>query len=386
MRLAVPGTTDYYVNDKRGDPLFVVTAEANAGMVKMLLDLAPEIRALVGAKRRPTIVFDRGGWSPKLFVQLLERGFDVLTYRKGRFDKIPERLFRTHRAKIEGRAIEYVLHDKRVPLLKGDLRMRQVTRLSGDGHQTPIITSRYDLRAIEVAYRMFERWRQENFFKYMRDEFAIDSLAEHAVEPDDPTRTVPNPARRALDKELKSARADEAKLAQQYGKAALDNPEAKRPTARGFKIAHGKLGKKLRDAHEKVEALRQRRAALPERVPVGEALKGAPVVKLAAESKHLTNVLKMVAYQIESDLVEMLRPHYARVDDEGRTFIGAALQATAALAPEPERLGVTVAPLSSEHRSRALAAVCAELNATATPFPGSRQIMHYEVALPHADG
>jgi hypothetical protein len=38
-----------------------------------------------------------------------------------------------------------------------------------DGHQTQVITSRWDLRDIEVAYRMFERWRQENFFKYMRE-------------------------------------------------------------------------------------------------------------------------------------------------------------------------------------------------------------------------
>jgi hypothetical protein len=37
--------------------------------------------------------------------------------------------------------------------------------LCDDGHQTQVITSRWDLRDIEVAYRMFERWRQENFFK-----------------------------------------------------------------------------------------------------------------------------------------------------------------------------------------------------------------------------
>jgi hypothetical protein len=34
-------------------------------------------------------------------------------------------------------------------------------------HQTPVLTSRRDLSAVEVAYRMFERWRQENFFKYI---------------------------------------------------------------------------------------------------------------------------------------------------------------------------------------------------------------------------
>ncbi len=385
MRLAVPGTTDYYVNDKRGDPLFVVTAEANAGMVKMLLALAPEIRTLVGKKRRPTIVFDRGGWSPKLFVRLLARGFDVLTYRKGRVEKIPERLFATHKARIEGRAIEYRLHDKRVPLLKGRLRLRQVTRLADDGHQTPILTSRRDLKAIEVAYRMFERWRQENFFKYMRDEYEIDALAEHAVEPDDPTRTVPNPARRTLDKQLAAARAEEAKLAQAYGTAALDNPEAQRPSARGFKIAHGKLGKALRAARDHVASLREKRAALPERVPVAEALGGAAVVKLATERKHLTNVLKMLAYQIESDLVELVRPHYARIDDEGRTLVQTALSSTGALAPSDDRLAVMLAPLSSAHRSRAIAAVCDSLSATTTPFPGSRQVMHYGVSVPHRE-
>jgi hypothetical protein len=40
-----------------------------------------------------------------------------------------------------------------------------LTKVCDDGHQTQVITSRSDLSDIEVAYRMFERWRQENFFK-----------------------------------------------------------------------------------------------------------------------------------------------------------------------------------------------------------------------------
>lgn len=385
MRLAVPATTDYYVNDKRGEPLFVVTAEANAGMVKMLLVLAPEIRSLVGEKRRPTIVFDRGGWSPRLFAQLLALGFDVLTYRKGRVDEIAPRLFKEHTAQIDGRAISYRLHDKRVSLLDGSLRLRQVTRLTEGNHQTSILTSRFDLRAIEVAYRMFERWRQENFFKYMRDEFAIDALSEHATEPDDPTRTVPNPTRRALDDKITSVRKEEAKLAQEYGRAALDNPERRRPTARGFKIAHGKLGKQLHEARDRLASLQQQRAALPERVPVAEALGGGPVVKLAGERQHLTTVIKMIAYQIESDLLGLLRPHYARVDEEGRTLIQTALQSAAAIAPSKNELAVTLAPLSSNHRSHAISAICAALNKTTTCFPGTNQRLRYAVALVAAD-
>jgi hypothetical protein len=62
MRISMPATSDYWVNDSAGDPLFVVTAEANAGLVKMLPAILAQVRALVG-KRRLTVVFDRGGYS-----------------------------------------------------------------------------------------------------------------------------------------------------------------------------------------------------------------------------------------------------------------------------------------------------------------------------------
>ena len=84
LHLAAPATTDYWVNDERGDPLFVVTADANARMTRMLMPVLREVRELLGPRRHSTVVFDRGGWSPKLFQDLLAMGFDILTYRKGR--------------------------------------------------------------------------------------------------------------------------------------------------------------------------------------------------------------------------------------------------------------------------------------------------------------
>ena len=184
MRLAMPATSDYWVNDGKGGPLFVITAPANAGMVKMLPIVLGEVRGLVG-DRRLTIVFDRGGWSPKLFVSLLAKGFDVLTCRKGRFGRVPTRDFARHRASLDGQPVEYVLADKKVRFLDGSLTLRQVTRLAEDDkHQTPIITSRFDLPAVEVAFRMFSRWKQEKFFKCLREEYALDALVDYRVEPD----------------------------------------------------------------------------------------------------------------------------------------------------------------------------------------------------------
>jgi hypothetical protein len=89
---------------------------------------------------------------------------------------------------------------------------------------------------------------------------------------------------------------------------------------RGFKIAHGGLGKQLRTARARVAQLFEQRRDLPKRVEVRDLAERA-VVKLATERKHLTDIVKMVAYQAESDLLALLRPHYARTDQEGRTLL-----------------------------------------------------------------
>jgi DNA-binding CsgD family transcriptional regulator len=383
MHLAAPASTDYWVNDQRGDPLFVVTADANAGMTRMLTPVLREVRGLLGPRRHSTVVFDRGGWSPKLFRELLAMGFDILTYRKGRTPHIAEKRFTWHKARLDGRPVRYLLQEQPVRFLKGKLRLRQVTRLTETGHQTPIVTSRWDLRAIVVAHRMFERWRQENFFKYLREEYLIDALVDYQVEPDDPNRSVPNPARKALEKEIHTTRVHLRKLRQRYGATAIDYVHGRTRTVVGFEIAEEKIRREIDKTTDRIKKLKVRCESLPARIPLRDARKGQEAVKLSTERKHLTNVLKMIAYQIESDLVELVRPNYKRVEDEGRTFVQTALQDTADIETADEQLQISLAPLSSPHRSRVLEALCVALNKTNTLFPGTQLRMHYSVALYH---
>jgi transposase len=378
--LAMPACTDYWINDSSGDPLLVITGEVDAALTKAMPRLLREVREVIG-ERRVTIVFDRGGWSPKLFAAMIKSGFDVLTYRKGHCRRINERRFVRRRAVLDGCSVDYLLHDEPVRFLKGRLRLRQVTRLCDGGHQTNVITSRWDLRDIEVAYRMFERWRQENFFKYMREEFLLDALVDYQIEPEDPTRTIPNPERRALDKEIQAARAELAKLEREYGAAAAANAEQRRPTMRGFKIAHGKLGNQLRSARARVSRLFDQRQELPKRVEVHDVSERA-MVKLATERKHLSDIIKMVAYQAESDLLALLRPHYARADQEGRTLLHELFATAGDIRVSERELKITLAPLSSPHRTHAAQALCEMLDQTATIFPGSHLRMRFAMRPP----
>src|SRR5260370_18684669 len=102
----------------------------------------------------------------------------------------------------------------------------------------------------------------------------------------------------------------------------------------------------------RIQKLKARRASLPPHLPLAKARKGQDTVKLSTERKHLTNILKMVAFQIESDLVEMIRPHYKRTEDEGRTLVQTILQDVADLEPPGGELLTPLAPLLCPHRTR----------------------------------
>lgn len=182
-----------------------------------------------------------------------------------------------------------------------------------------------------------------------------------------------------LAAKLKLARAELARLQADYGLRAFGNPESRRPTMRGFKIAHGKLRHAVRAAVKRVDDLEKKRATAPARVPVRDVVDG-DVVKLAPERQHLASLFKMVGYQAESDLVRQIATHYKRVDDEGRTLIETALADAADIEVVDDELRVRLVPLSSAHRTRAVAALCEELNRSDTRFPGTKLRVRYSVA------
>ena len=164
---------------------------------------------MVGPDRRVTVIFDRGGFSAKLFARLIEQGFDVLTDRKGAHRLLPPSHFEEEQFEVDGWVYTYKIVDqprvrvgrlrparKRSQASDGPqfLWMRQVTVLRDDGRQTPILTNRTDLPAVEIPYRIFGRWRQENYFKYMDAEFDLDGLIEYGAEDVSDGLDRPNPA------------------------------------------------------------------------------------------------------------------------------------------------------------------------------------------------
>jgi hypothetical protein len=204
-----------WVADAGGDPLLVVMAEPGASLASELRRLIPDLRAMVGDERRVLVGFDRGGWSPTLFADLDAAGFDTLTWRKGATADIAEERFAEHTHTDEhGRTHTWVLADTDVELEIGDgpragevFAMRQISLHDRPrARQMHILTTRRDLSAAEVRYRMGSRWRQENHYRYARMHFDFDSHDTYRTSDDDGDRMVPNPAKKTAYAQVEKAR------------------------------------------------------------------------------------------------------------------------------------------------------------------------------------
>lgn len=370
-RLAGPAEVDTWICDRNGEGVLCWNTEPGASLTGELAIAGREIRRLVGEDAWPTISFDRGGYSPKLFAELTAARFHLLTYRKAPLTGEPRSAFKLCKLEDDlGRDQAYLLADRMVRLSYKDgkktkvFSCRQVTRLDDrTGHQTQILTTRTDLSAAEVAYAMFSRWRQENFFRYLRHNLGLDALDTYAKNEDDLTRAVPNPEKKKAASAVRAAKAAVTSAEAQLTRTTLEKGSA---GLEGIDKARGAL----------LDAKAAQRA-VPTRVALGEIHPDA--MRLSPERKRLHDAIRMATYNATTALCRLLAPHYRRAEDEGRTLLIEALRSPADLEVIDDELHVRINALSAPRRSRAIAGLCVELNQTETLYPGTKLRMVFAV-------
>src|SRR5450759_480211 len=392
MRIAGPATEETWVADADGDPVMVITAAPSQSLAAELARLLPDLRAIIGPGRACTVVFDRGGYSPAVFTEIIAAGFDVLTYFKGAWARSASEAFTTvDYESPDGTAHTYDLAERLIVLPvpaqtaggqgakpASTLRLRLIVRRSPGGHQTPILTNRTDLSGAQVAHRMAARWRQENYFKYARENFALDALDSYADQPDDPTRMVPNPAKARAGDQLGAGGAD--LIAGTGGIAdAIDAAgiRARQPGSGGKATVDPATGRALSSATSDLAAAKEASRETPSHLPLGQVRPGSRL--LETERKLLTHAIRMSAYNAESALARLLRPNYSRGDDEARALLREAFTLSGDLQITGDTLHVRLDPPSAPRRSKALAALCVELTDTATCYPGTDLTLAYGI-------
>ncbi len=378
-RQCLPAVTDAWVHNGVAEPLFFVTSPINTHLLALLEEeVIPHARAQIGPDRPLTLVFDREAWSPASFQRWHRQGIDVITYRKGQQTPWDAEDFRPFTLERAGQSVTYWLAERSVLVIppKGKrpaFWMREIRRLCHHGHQTAILTTRQNLPAEAIADRMFARWRQENFFKYMQREFDIDHLITYATEPADPERMVPNPARRQLEKSLKAKQGQLGRALvgqrQQPGEGASADP---------LKETIERLG-------EACDQLRERIQAMDKRVPLKSIHAADQLVHHECERKTIAQLIKVVAYRSESGLARLVEPWFARHDEEIRAFLKAVFRLPGDIVPDDDRRQrrVRLYGMANNRSQQALLALCELLNAQQIDYPGTDLRLVYEAIQSH---
>jgi hypothetical protein len=228
-----PATEETWVSDANGDPVMVVMAEPGTSLVEEVRRLLPEMRQAIGDERRVLVGFDRGGWSPALFADMEAAGFDAITWRKGTTPDIPEKQFstvthmddhcETREWKAADTTVDFVLSKASGQVVT----MRQISRIVPltKGSGSPANPHPHHPQSAECRRTHLHaggaRWRQENYFRYAREHFALDAHLGYGSHDDDPKRSVPNPAKDKAHQAVLAARTHHEKMNAQADAALL---------------------------------------------------------------------------------------------------------------------------------------------------------------------
>ena len=389
QKLCLPASVSYWINALGGMPLLCLHKALDPKLIKALeQDVVPHLQHLgVVPEAAPdltkpdagvpalTLVFDREGWSPDLFKRLARRGIACITWHKNfKGEDWPQEEFRTLEVTIHGPAgtstTTVDLAEQRIVLRNG-LTVRQIRRRLANGRQVPVITTHPQMPLIQVAGAMFSRWSQENFFKYMREQFNLDSLPTHDLAPLDPDAQVVNPVRRALEKTIRRVR---SRLATARNRLAEALQEHHRDTATRLEADANALAAEL-------DQLTQQRADSSTHVRAGDLPEQDKLDALPVGGRLFLDLVRMIAYRAETRMMVPVITTQGKKPN-ARRLLRALLTSDANIIPQPAKgiLRIQLLGLGSDACDRMLAPLVEELNATRTIYPGTDLRLVYELA------
>lgn len=314
-RLCAPGIEDVYVHDLKGRALLFVPLTAPTSLSQAMPLALAELRA-AGAETPKLAVFDRGGWSRPLFLSLVQPRdgaprIDFLTYlvQRGKKRELPLESFREVELEIDGRRRKYELAESTLAMRGFARPLRLIVLLDRKkGRQIPILTSDETTPAARLVHLLRSRWRQENSFKYLVGELAIDAMISRDMELLADERETENPERAALRERLAEAEDELEAIERDLGRALATNEEALRPTVRGLKIANADLNHARRHVLERIEALRDDIARLPTKVRRADLEPGAKIARPKPRRRVFVNAIKILAHNAEKWLADRMGP------------------------------------------------------------------------------
>ncbi len=393
QKLALRGVSDYWVNDREGQPFFVVSSPFTEGLLSMLeKEIVPRLKTDVPDQptaaelavnpfiNRFVLIFDREGYSPKFFKQMWKNRISCQTYNKFPGDKWSEKEFKTFKVKTRfGESVDMKLAERGIFSGK-TIWLREIRKIGKKGHQTSIISSDFISSTEDIAVNMFSRWSQENFFKYMRENYNLDALVGYSLSSVDETKRVINPSYRKLEGQIKSTA---AKLYRKKAKFHDIQFKAEDLSPRKMENYIKKKGEMLEEIKEMEKELAARKAIRKEtekHIPYKDLPEAEKFKRIAPARKQLLDTIKMIAYRAEISMCYILRDYVGRKDDV-HSLLKEIYRSDADICPDHKNKTLTIKlhHLANTQADEAVRKLCVDLNNSEAVYPGTDYRMVYNL-------
>ncbi len=393
QKLCLPGMQEFWVNNKSGMPYFYVTGQVNEKLLQMLEEtIIPMLLNQMPCKytrqelsQDPdlpvfTVVFDREAYSPVFFQKLWDmHRIAVITYRKNVNDNWGEDDFSEYNIDIEGNDTKMMLCEKPVELNK--VPMREIRRLSA-GHQTSIITTNKKLSIKMVAIYMFSRWTQENFFKYLRQDYDFDRLLQYAVEQIDNDFIVNNPEYNNVTYKLGKIREKLSRRKAVLYELQENNIKDDLDKANKYLQKQLKTRDELKILELQEKELLDERAKLPSQLKIEDMPQNVRYSKLDMESKRFQNIVKMICYRAETSCANLIANDFNKSINEKRTVVKSIINSHADIIPDyiNNILDVKIYSQANPRMNFVLEKAITTINKTETKYPGTDLVLNFKIA------
>jgi len=381
QRLCLRATTDYWVNAMDGQPFFVVNTAVDPGLIQVLEnEIVPRLendvpnqpgKAQLDADpllHRFTVVFDREGYSPKLFSRMKKKRIACLSYHKFPGEDWSKDEFTDYEVAMANQEIVKLRLAERGTRLSDGLWVKEIRKLSEGGHQTAIISTDYRSNIAPLARSMFARWCQENFFKYAREHFGLDRLIDYQLESiTDPIQVV-NPRHRELDGLVRSAVGKLSRLQAKFGAMTLESTDTQQ--TKRFVKKKAALLEAIEVLQKSVDELKAQRKATSKHIDFQALPEEEQFSRLSTQGKGFIDTIKMIAYRAETAMANIISGDYSN-QDASRRLLQSLFTTEADLLPDLENKTLTVRlhHMANRQSDEVMRKLCEELNATETIFP-----------------
>lgn len=393
QKLCLPGMQEFWVNNKEGMPYFYITGQVNEKLLEMLeTQIIPTLLEEIPSKYTReeldndpdlphfTLVFDREAYSPAFFQRLWDKHrIAIITYRKNVKNAWSKDDFKDFAIDIEGSETKMSLAEKTTKL--DNVSLREIRRLSGE-HQTSVITTNKKLLLESVAIHMFARWTQENFFKYMRQDYDFDRLLQYAVEQIDGNFAVVNPEYNNITYRIKKIREKISRRRARLFVLQENNVNDGLDSTNKYLKKQINVTQELDDFIQQEEQTIVERKLIPYKIKIDEMPESVKYNKLNIESKRFQNIIKMICFRAETSFANLLSGYYNKSINEKRALVKSIINSHADIVPDYQNnmLMVRIYSQANPRMNNAIKSICNLLNDTETKYPGTNLTLKYEIA------